>query len=180
MLSTNSCHILEMPNLKLKTMKKTLVLFFALFTSIVCFSQDVVTFHNGQTAEGTVTEVTGKAIKFIYKGEQAVNVIGRNAIAEIKHSNGRVEQMSSKVNVASPKDWKNVRVVNDKEEVLGLKFIRQIEKHSSGTFSFSLTGGHFSEKVLNKMRKEAAKCGGCIVLVLSAESTGKCKINGNV
>jgi len=66
--------------------------------------------------------------------------------------------------------WKNVRVVNDKEEVLGLKFIRQIEKHSSGTFSFSLTGGHFSEKVLNKMRKEAAKCGGCIVLVLSSKS----------
>jgi len=151
-------------------MKKSLLLLAAFCVSLTCFSQDVIKFHNGTTAEGSVTEVTGKYIKFVYKGEQAVNTIGRNALLEVKHSNGRVEQMSTKVNVASADDWKNVRIVNDKEEVLGLKFLCQVEKHSSGTFSFSTTGGHFSEKVLNKIRKEAAKKGGCIVLVLSRQS----------
>lgn len=31
----------------------------------------------------------------------------------------------------------------------------------------SFTAGHFSEKILMKIRKEAAKRGGCIVLVLT-------------
>lgn len=137
-------------------MKRSLMMFVALFASLACFSQDVITFHNGTTAEGSVTEVTRTYIKFIYKGEQTVNIIGKNALAEVKHSNGRVEQMSTKVYVTSPNGWKNVRIVNDKEEVLGLKFLGQIEKHSSGTWSFSISGGHFSEKMLNKMRKEAA------------------------
>lgn len=149
---------------------KTFVLSLFLVVATVCHAQDFVTFHNGTTAEGSVSEVTGKSVKFTYKGEQSVNIIGRNAIAEIKYASGRTEQISTKVSVASPDDWENVRVVNDKEEVLGLKLIGQVEKHSSGTWSFSITGGHFSEKALKKVRQEAAKKGGCIVLILSQQS----------
>ena len=47
--------------------------------------------------------------------------------------------------------------VYDKNEVLGLKSLGQIEKHSSGTWSFYITEGHFAEKTLKKIRQEAAK-----------------------
>lgn len=150
-------------------MKKFILFFFLLF-SYSCFAQDVVVFHNGKTAEGKVSEVTDQFIRFMYKGEDVVNIIGRCAISEVRFSSGRVQQMSQKIYIDSPKDWEKVRVVYDKNEVLGLKSLGQVAKHSSGTWSFSITGGHFSEKVLKKIRKEAANRGGCIVLVLSEKS----------
>lgn len=149
---------------------KKIILFFFLILSSSCFAQDVVVFHNGKTAEGKVSEVTDQFIRFVYKGEDVVNIIGRCAISEVRFSSGRVQQMSQKIYIDSPKDWEKVRVVYDKNEVLGLKSLGQVSKHSSGTWSFSITGGHFSEKVLKKIRKEAANRGGCIVLVLSEKS----------
>ena len=133
-------------------------------------AQDEVFFHNGNVAKGKVLEVTEQFIKFNYEGEDAVNTIGRCAISEVKYSSGRIQQMSQKISVKSPDDWQKVRVVNDKNEVLGLKLLGQVEKHSSGTWSFSITAGHFSEKTLKKIRKEAASRGGCIVLILSQQS----------
>ena len=99
-----------------------------------------------------------------------MNIIGRAAIAEIRFASGRVQQMSQKIFIESEKDWEKVRIVNDKNEVMGLKSLGQVEKHSSGTWSFSITAGHFSEKTMKKIRKEAAARGGCIVLVLSQQS----------
>ena len=141
-----------------------------MFISASCFAQDVVVFHNGNIANGKVSEVAEQYIKFSYDGEDFINIIGRCAISEVRFSSGRIQQMSQKIYVDSPDDWEKVRVVNDKNEVLGLKSLGQVEKHSSGTWSFSITGGHFSEKTLKKVRKEAAKRGGCIVLILSQQS----------
>jgi hypothetical protein len=144
--------------------------FILLFVCINCLAQDEVVFHNGNIAKGKVTEVTDLYIKFSYDGEDLVNTIGRCAISEVRFQSGRVQQMSQKVDVKSPDDWENVRLVYDKNEVLGLKSLGQIEKHSSGTWSFSITAGHFSEKTMKKIRKEAAKRGGCIVLIFSQQS----------
>lgn len=149
---------------------KKYILFYLLFISASCFAQDVVVFHNGNIANGKVSEVAEQYIKFSYDGEDFINIIGRCAISEVRFSSGRIQQMSQKIYVDSPDDWEKVRVVNDKNEVLGLKSLGQVEKHSSGTWSFSITGGHFSEKTLKKVRKEAAKRGGCIVLILSQQS----------
>jgi hypothetical protein len=150
-------------------MKKLLFMLFAL-TSMMCYAQDEVVYHNGKIAKGKVNEVTEQFIKFCYEGEDAVNIIGRCAISEVRYSSGRTQEMSEKINVKSPEDWEKVRIVYDKNEVLGLKSLGQVEKHSSGTWSFSITAGHFSEKTLKKVRKEAANRGGCIVLILTQQS----------
>ena len=150
-------------------MKRLIYLLF-LLVSLQCIAQDEVIFHNGIIAKGKVSEVTDLFIKFCYEGEDVQNVIGRAAISEVRFSSGRVQQMSQKIFVESEKDWEKVRIVNDKNEVLGLKSLGQVEKHSSGSWSFSTTAGHFSEKTMKKIRKEAAARGGCIVLVLSQQS----------
>lgn len=161
-------------------MKKILLFLLLLSTSFSCFAQDVVVYHNGNMVEGKVTETNDQFIKFIYKGEDVVNTISRKALAEVRFASGRVQEMSQKVVVNGPDDWEKVKVVYDKNEVLGLKSLGQVEKHSSGTWSFSMTAGHFSEKTLKKIRKEAAKRGGCIVLVLSQSSnSGGEFTNGN-
>lgn len=138
--------------------------------SLFALSQDKLYFHNGKIAEGKVVETNDLFIKFIYKGEDVVNTMGRNALAKVEFASGRIMELSQKIIIESPLDYEKVRVVYDKNEVLGLKSLGQIEKHSSGTWSFSITAGHFSEKALKKIRKEAAKRGGCIVLVLSSQS----------
>jgi hypothetical protein len=129
-----------------------------------------VVFHNGNIAKGKVSEVTDLFIKFCYEGEDVLNTIGRSAISEVRFGSGRIQQMSQKIFIESAKDWEKVRIVTDKNEVLGLKSLGQIEKHSTGTWSFSITAGHFSEKTMKKIRKEAAARGGCIVLLLSQQS----------
>ncbi len=94
------------------------------------YAQDTLFFHNGSIAEGKVLEVTDVCLKFIYKGEDAVIIIGRNCLQSVKFKSGRIEEMSPKVIINGPEDWNNVRVVYNKDEVRGMKFIRQIEKHS--------------------------------------------------
>ena len=150
-------------------MKKVLTIAL-LFICLHRAAQDVVVFHNGNTAKGKVSEVTELYIKFCYEGEDVVNTIGRASISEIRFSSGRIQQMSQKIFIESEKDWEKVRIVNDKNEVLGLRSLGQVEKHSSGTWSFSVTAGHFSEKTMKKIRKEAAARGGCIVLLLTQQS----------
>lgn len=150
-------------------MKKLLCLFL-IFLCVHCMAQDVLVFHNGDIAKGKVSEVTDQYVRFCYDGEDFINVIGKNALLEVHYSSGRVQQMSQKIDIISENDWEKVRVVYDRSEIMGLKSLGQIEKHSSGTWSFSITAGHFSEKTLKKIRKEAANRGGCIVLILSQQS----------
>ena len=135
-------------------------------------AQDIVVMHNGQEAVGQVIEKCKNCIKFIYDKETTLNTIGFNAIKEIRYQSGRTEQITAKIDVDpnEPKTWDNIRVVYDKDEIMGLKSLGQVEKHSSGTWSFSITAGHFSEKTLKKIRKEAGLRGGCIVLILSSQS----------
>ncbi len=150
-------------------MKKVLLILFVIF-STVCTAQDRVSFHDGTTFEGKVVEVKEKAILFIYKGEEAVNTIGVNAIDKITFSSGRVQKCTEKVIVNSEMDWEKVKVVYDKDEVTGLKSLGKIEKHSNGAWSFHNSTGHYMAKAIKKAKKEAAKRGAFIILVVN-EST---------
>ena len=91
-------------------MKKVISLLLLLI-SINCFAQDKVKFHNGNVGEGKVLEVTPKYVKFIYTGEDAVIMIGAFAIENITLNNGRVQEMSNKIEVKSTNDWEKVKMV---------------------------------------------------------------------
>ena len=152
-------------------MKKVLSFLFVMF-SIVCTAQDKVFFHDGNTFEGKIVKVTDKAVMFIYKGEEAVNTIGINAIEKIAYSSGRVQECTEKIIINSEIDWEKVKVVYDKEEVMGLKSIGMIEKHSNGAWSFHNSTGHFMDKAIKKAKKEAAKRGAAFVLVVNESTEG--------
>ncbi len=151
-------------------MKKYLLVACALLFATYGNAQDVLMLHNGDSVKGKVIERRDKYITFIYQGEESINTIGVNAIHKIHNQSGRTELLTERIAVTSPQDWKNVRVVYDKEEVIGLRSLGQVEKHSSGTWSLSVTAGHFLEKTLKKLRQEAARRGGCIVLVFNSQS----------
>jgi len=151
-------------------MKKVISLLLLLI-SINCFAQDKVKFHNGNVGEGKVLEVTPKYVKFIYTGEDAVIMIGAFAIENITLNNGRVQEMSNKIEVKSTNDWEKVKIVYDKNEVFGMKSLGNIEKHSNGAWSLHVSTGHFMKKAQKKIQKEAAKRGACIALVVNESTT---------
>ena len=153
-------------------MKQILILAFAII-SMACKAQDKIVFHNGKTAEGKVSEVTEQYVKFVYKGEEANNVIGTAAISDIEFASGRVQHITDKVIVEYPEDWENVVVVYDKNQVVGLKSLGKIEKHSNGAWSFHNATGHFMEKALKKAKKEAAKKAACYILVVNQSNTAR-------
>lgn len=159
-------------------MKQILILLFAII-SMACKAQDKVVFHNGTTAEGKVTEITEQFIKFVYKGEEANNVIGAAAISDIQFASGRVQHVSDKIIVEYPEDWENVVVVYDKNQVAGLKSLGKIEKHSNGEWSFHTSTGHFMKKAIKKAQKEAAKKAACYILIVNQSNTGKSGFGGN-
>ncbi len=143
--------------------------FLILLTSIsmVCSAQDKVTFHNGSVADGKVTEVTDQFIKFIYQGEETVNTYGSIGVSEITFASGRKQYITDKIIINNGNDWEKVRVAYDKNEVMGMKSMGRIEKHSNGAWSMHNSEGHFMKKALMKAQKEAAKKGACCVLVVS-------------
>ena len=153
-------------------MKKILLLAF-LFISLCASAQDKVKFHNGNIGEGKIIEVNPQYVKFRYTGEDAVVMIGTLAIENITFNNGRVQEISNKIEVKSPADWEKVKIVYDKNEVFGMKSLGNIEKHSNGAWSLHTATGHFMNKVQKKIQKEAAERGACIALVVNESTTAK-------
>ena len=150
-------------------MKQILMLFFVIF-SMTCNAQDKIFFHNGKVAEGKVNEIAEEYVKFIYKGE-ANNIIGTAAIEKIEFASGRTQQCSEKIVIDSSDEWEKVAVVYDKNKVMGLKSLGQIEKHSNGAWSFHNTTGHFMKKALAKAKKQAVSMGGCYILVVNQSNS---------
>lgn len=159
-------------------MKQILILVFAII-GIACKAQDKVVFHNGSTVEGKVTEVSEQYVKFVYKGEEANQMIGTAAISDIEFASGRVQHISDKIIVEYPEDWENVVVVYDKNQVAGLKSLGKIEKHSNGEWSFHTSTGHFMKKAIKKAQKEAAKKAACYILIVNQSNTGKSGYGGS-
>ncbi len=152
-------------------MKKILFLIALLFNILTVSAQDKVKFHNGNVGEGKVVEVTPQYVKFVYTGEDAVVMIGALAIENITFKNGRVQEISSKIEVKSSADWEKVKIVHDKNEVFGMKSLGNVEKHSNGAWSLHTSTGHFMKKAQQKIQKEAAAKGACIALVVNESTT---------
>lgn len=133
---------------------KNILLISFLFVSFFASAQDKVKFHRGNVGEGKVIEVTPRYVRFVYAGEEAVVMIGAFAIENITFNNGRVQEFSNKIEVKSPDDWENVKIVYDKNEVFGMKSLGTIEKHSNGAWSLHNSTGHFMKKAQKKVKKK--------------------------
>ena len=149
-------------------MKKLLLFLSFLFINVSIFSQHIVKLHNGTEIKGQVVENEPTFIKFIYDGETLTNTLGKTAIAQIQFASGRIEECSQKVVINDPKlDYENIMVFRDKEDCVGLVRIKEISAKSGGEFAISDKEGRYIKKTIVKLQKEAAKLGGCAILITS-------------
>lgn len=150
-------------------MKKSFVLCIAFAMSVMCsFASDVITLHNGEVIKGKVVVNEPSFVKFTYEGEDVPVSIGKVAISSIKYNSGRVEEGSEKVVINDPNsDYEKVNVFREKDEVIGLYRVKEITAKSGGEFAISDKEGRYIAKTIKKLQKQAAKMGGCAILITS-------------
>lgn len=147
-------------------MKNLFFCIISLFSLAAVAQNDVITKHDGTKIEGTVLSRDEFTITFKYAGEDAENVISQYAIAHIKYGkSGREEDISPKIEIAGPKDYEKVIVLEDKSMTAGLKRVGEVRGKTS--FINMRTSNGSDKKALEKMKKEAAEMGCQFVLFVS-------------
>ena len=149
-------------------MKKLVMFIFAIAFVFNAIAADEVTLHKGEVIKGKVVENEPSYIKFIYEGETVATSIGKIAIASIKYESGRIEECTDKVTINDPNtDYEKINVFRDKDDVVGLVRIKEITAKSGGEFAISDKEGRYIAKTIKKLQKQAAKMGGCAILITS-------------
>lgn len=135
--------------------------------SLTAFAQDMLYLHSGEQIKCKVQDITETQVKYVYPGETIVNVVSKYGVEKIQFENGRVQQITDKIVITSDKDWEKVIILDQTEEVTGLKRVSELTKNSSSTWSLSFTEnqGHYEAKAEKKIKIAAAKQGCPFILV---------------
>lgn len=152
-------------------MKNNYLLLFTISLSSLVYSQDIIHTHKNEVFKGKVVELNDKEIKFQYEGESLVNSIPKNLINEILFESGRNQKISDKVIINDERDWEKVIITNLESDVIGLT--RGEEMMAKASSGWSTTGeGKMQKLAMDKLKKEAAKRGYHVVLILTTTSKG--------
>ncbi|MGV1021029.1 hypothetical protein ACTS9V_15570 [Empedobacter falsenii] len=152
-------------------MNKNLLFLISLSISSVAFCQDVIKTHKDEVIKGKVIEVNDKEVKFQYQGESMTNSLSKNLVSEINFESGRNQKVSEKVIINDEKDWEKVIITNLESDVNGLT--RGDEMMAKASSGWSTTGeGKMQKQAMDKLKKEAAKKGYHVVLILTTTSKG--------
>jgi hypothetical protein len=144
---------------------------FALFTFAQA-TNDKLLKHSGETLEVKVIKVGETTITYKYPGEDAEQVIGKFAVAQIVYGgSGRKEDISEKIVVSGKDDWEKVEILTDKSQVIGLKKGEEVRGKTSGLISYN-TAGSADKKATKRIKEAAAESGAPFVLLTSDKSDG--------
>lgn len=152
-------------------MNKNLLFLISLSISSIALSQDVIKTHKDEVIKGKVIEVNDKEVKFQYQGESMTNSLSKNLVSEINFESGRNQKVSEKVIINDEKDWEKVIITNLESDVNGLT--RGDEMMAKASSGWSTNGeGKMQKQAMDKLKKEAAKKGYHVVLILTTTSKG--------
>jgi hypothetical protein len=135
----------------------------------VAKGQDKIIKHTGDTIDCKVTEVLENGVKYCYKDETVVNTVSKNMVSQIIFSSGRVQKVTDKIIVTNEGDWQKVIITNLESDITGLKKVGEIQSKANSGWS-TTSVGKMQAKALEKLKKEAAKQGAFIVLILTETS----------
>jgi hypothetical protein len=124
---------------------------------------------SADTIKCKVTEITESDIKYKYEGEEVLNNISKNNVKEIIFSSGRIQEFSTKIIITSEDDWQKVLVTKLESDIEGLVKIGDVNVKSKAIMSADI--GKQQVKAMEKLKREAAKKGAHIVLLLEQTTT---------
>ena len=146
---------------------------FAFITLMIPFlvsaQADVIKKHNGESVNGKVLRIDEYTIIFTYVGEDAENTLSKYAIEKITYGkSGRVEEVTSKINVRTEDDWEKVVIFEEKSYIVGLKKVEEI-RGKTGLINFQT--GNTGDKKSDKKLKMAAAALGCPFVYMTADKS---------
>lgn len=127
-----------------------------IFCSSAAFAQnDVIYLHNGQKVEGKIFKISENTVSFAYANEDAEQTLGKYAIEKVVYGkSGRIQNITDKIIVQSEGDWRNVIIIDNKDEIAGLKRVDEVKGKTA--FINYRTGEGSDRKALEKLKKDAA------------------------
>jgi sRNA-binding regulator protein Hfq len=159
-------------------MKKVFLFICALFCAFLAQAQsDAIYLHNGTVIKGKVVKVAEHTVSYVYENEEAEQTCGKYAVSKIVYGkSGREQNVTDKIVVRGKNDWDNVIVIENLEEVAGLK--RQGEVKGKTAFINYRTAGGSDRKSLEYLKKEAAEMKCPFILLTSDKDIDRKGIDG--
>ena len=161
-------------------MKNFFFFIFTFLNVILIFGQDKIFTHKNEIINCKILEIDDNNIKFNYQNESLTNTISRNVVNEIQFASGRTQKISDKIIVDGEKDWEKVQITNLESDIKGLTKIGDFTAKSSTGWG-GMVGPSKSKmlsKAIDKIKKEAAKKGAHIILILDTTSDGSNTLRG--
>jgi hypothetical protein len=156
-------------------MKKTFLFLIASLITVFTFAQntnDKLQKHSGETLEVKIVKVGETTITYKYPGEDAEQLIGKFAVAQIIYGgSGRKEDISEKIVVTGKEDWEKVEILTDKTQVVGLKKGLEVKGKTAGLISYN-TAGSADKKATRRIKEAAAELEAPFVLLTLDKSDG--------
>lgn len=123
---------------------------------------DSLFFRNGDIFAVNVVKSLGETIEYSFLNEDSINIVYKTQLAQIKYSNGRIENCSGFLNVKIIKDasqYQDVVVTYNVNDTRGLEKVAELSKASG--WGGQLAAGLGYNKAIIRLQKEAAKmkCG---------------------
>lgn len=138
----------------------------ALFSISTYGQSDSIYMHNGTIISGKVKKITEHTIVFTYDNEDAEQTYGKYAVGKVVYGkSGRVQELTKKITVRSKEDWEDVIVLENSDDVAGLR--RGDDVRGKTAFINLRTGGGSDRKALEYLKKDAADQGCPFVLITS-------------
>jgi hypothetical protein len=148
-------------------MKSLILTISMILLGLLGFGQDMIITHADESISCTVIELSDASTKFKYPNEDVIVSLSNNIIHKIIFSSGREKLVSEKIVINGVEDWKKVQITNSESEVIGLKKVDTFSKRAQG--SSWTNQGKLDEKVMIRIKKDAAAAGCHMVLILARD-----------
>lgn len=157
-------------------MKKLLIIIIAaLFTSsLTVFGQnteqtqsDTIVLFGGEKVTGIIQQITMESVIYKKSSNSEQESITRGKVNKIHYSSGETEVLNESPKKPGEKiNWRKVKVLNNKKQVLGMTRVEDLEAKAKGSGRGYETPKSLKRRAIVILRKKAANLNANYVLIV--------------
>jgi hypothetical protein len=131
--------------------------------SVFAQTADKIFKHSGEVLEVKILKISDQSIIYKYPSQDLQENISKIAVDYIEYGNGVKEKVSDKVVINGKADWEKVKIIEDKDQVEGLKKGSEVVGKTS-SFNWRSSDGS-GNVALKRLKEEAAEAHAPFVLL---------------
>jgi hypothetical protein len=157
-------------------MKKilTITILVLLTSCFTAFSQtnkqspaDTIILFGGEKITGIIQRITSESVIYKKSANSEQESVNRNRVNKIQYSSGKTEVINESPKKPGEKiDWRKVKVLKNKKQVLGMTKVEDLEASAKGSGRGYETPKSLKRRATVILRKKAAKINANYVLIV--------------